>query len=153
MKLTKKKGRATSGSSKAGSSVDSGAEGSSSKRSGAGTSRTSAGGRGKSMTASNTKSAAPAKRKASPAKELKRREAEAPAAALEQAQKGMAKKSKVILEESPTSTKLPSDSARQRVAEGRVKVSKIKGAGLDSRLLGHVSGSGKRNQARRDSKN
>jgi len=42
---------------------------------------------------------------------------------------------------------------KQRKAESRVKDSRIKRAGLESRLLGHVSASGKRAQARRDSKN
>jgi len=42
---------------------------------------------------------------------------------------------------------------KQRTAEARVKESRIKRAGLESRLLGHVSAAGKRAQARRDSKN
>lgn len=42
---------------------------------------------------------------------------------------------------------------QRRKAESRVKTSKIKRAGIESRLLGHVSASGKRAQARRDSKN
>jgi len=42
---------------------------------------------------------------------------------------------------------------KQRKAESRVKESRIERAGLESRLLGHVSASGKRAQARRDSKN
>jgi len=41
----------------------------------------------------------------------------------------------------------------QRNANARLKDSQIKQAGFESRLLGHVSASGKRNQARRDSKN
>lgn len=48
---------------------------------------------------------------------------------------------------------VPPDRASQRKAKARVKGSQIKRAGLESRLLGHVSSSGKRHQARRDSKN
>ena len=43
--------------------------------------------------------------------------------------------------------------AKHRTAESRVKSSQVKRAGLESRVLGHVSASGKRSQARRDSKN
>ncbi len=56
-------------------------------------------------------------------------------------------------ERSPFTTPLPPDDARQREAEARVKDSTIERAGIESRLLGHVSASGKRNQALRDSKN
>lgn len=45
------------------------------------------------------------------------------------------------------------DRSRHRTAEARSKGKQIKQAGLESRLLGHVSSSVKRNQARRDSKN
>ena len=45
------------------------------------------------------------------------------------------------------------DATRQRKAEARAKDSQIERSGLDSRQLGHVSASGKRAQARRDSKN
>jgi len=48
---------------------------------------------------------------------------------------------------------LGQDGPERRKAESRVKGSQIKRAGLESRLLGHVSASGKRAQARRDSKN
>jgi len=44
-------------------------------------------------------------------------------------------------------------SQKSRKAESKLKGTRIKQAGLESRLLGHVSASGKRAQARRDSKN
>ena len=45
------------------------------------------------------------------------------------------------------------NSLQRQKAESRVKSSRIEQAGLESRLLGHVSSSVKRAQARRDSKN
>jgi hypothetical protein len=47
----------------------------------------------------------------------------------------------------------PPDHGRQMRAETASKQSRIKRTGVDSRVLGHVSARGKRNQARRDSKN
>lgn len=41
----------------------------------------------------------------------------------------------------------------QRLANAEAKQSRIRRAGIQSRLLGHVSASGKRAQGRRDSKN
>ncbi len=60
---------------------------------------------------------------------------------------GQAKNPDATMAESP---KRP---VKKTKAAARVNRSKIKQAGLESRLLGHVSASGKRNQARRDSKN
>jgi len=48
---------------------------------------------------------------------------------------------------------LGQDGPGRRKAESRANTSRIKRAGIESRLLGHVSASGKRAQARRDSKN
>ena len=45
------------------------------------------------------------------------------------------------------------DPARQRRAKTASKQSRIKKSGLDSRVMGHVSARGKRNQARRDTRN
>ena len=42
---------------------------------------------------------------------------------------------------------------RQREAKARLKDTRIKEAGIESRQMGHTSGSVKRSQARRDSKN
>lgn len=56
-------------------------------------------------------------------------------------------------QQSKLSSPVPLNRARQRQAEARTKGAQIKKAGIESRLLGHVSGSVKRNQARRDSKN
>lgn len=73
------------------------------------------------------------------------------------ARRPVKKPSKSTAAESPTrsphSTPGALDRDRQRRAEARVKGSKIKRAGLESRVLGHVSSRGKRMQARRDSKN
>lgn len=43
--------------------------------------------------------------------------------------------------------------SRQRKAKAAAKLSRIRRSGLKSRVLGHVSASGKRAQARRDAKN
>ena len=48
---------------------------------------------------------------------------------------------------------LGQEGTERRKAESRVKSSRIKQAGIESRLLGHVSSTVKRAQARRDSKN
>jgi hypothetical protein len=53
----------------------------------------------------------------------------------------------------PAKTSSPSDDGRQRRAKATAKNSRTKNSGLDSRVLGHVSARGKRNQARRDSTN
>lgn len=126
-----------------------------------GSSRTSAGRLGRALSAAGKTSAQRAKPKASAAKALQRWENEGgraertpkPVAVRTPVPKQVASRSKSAPELSPLSTPLPLDRFRQRKTEARAKGSQIKRAGLESRLLGHVSGSGRCNRARRDSKN
>lgn len=123
------------------------------------TSRSSTGRIGSALSVGGGKSAPRASRKAPGSSKAMERADNAggkvkkPAAATKSTVKGRVKKAKPEFEQSAFLAPVPPDRRRRRRAEGRVKGLKIKQAGLESRLLGHVSGSGKRNQARRDSKN
>jgi hypothetical protein len=67
--------------------------------------------------------------------------------------KSKRKSTKPASSAAPAQRASPPDDGRQRRAKTTAKKSRIRKSGLDSRVLGHVSARGKRNQARRDSKN
>lgn len=122
-----------------------------------GSSRTGAGRLGRALADSDKKPASRAKSKPTAVEAIERWENEGgrvprSASVRGPAPKHAAKRSRPSPNMSSFPALLPSNRSPQRGAQARVKGSKIKQAGLESRLLGHVSGSGKRNQARRDSK-
>jgi hypothetical protein len=158
MKRTKKQGRRGAGMLGTGGALVIGGVTPGSTRQPPGSSRTGAGRLGRAMKAATKKSPPRTTTKPTTAKALARWENEGgrdqkPAAATTGSPKGPVKKAKHKGEQSEFLAPVPPDRGRQRRADTRAKGSQIKQAGLESRLLGHVSGSGKRNQARRDSKN
>lgn len=123
-----------------------------------GSSRESSEQLGRTLGAANKKAAAHVQKNPSAAKALARWEneggrAEAPPAEATPVSTAAEKKSKPKPQNQPLSTPVSPDRSNQRRAESRAKQSRIKRTGIRSRLRGHVSASGKRNQARRDSKN
>ncbi len=131
-----------------------------SKRRPPGSSRTGAGRLGPALTAATKASDPRATSKRATAKALERWENEGgqqharkPEAATTTAPKRPLKTNSDNAEQPALLAPVLSDRTRQRRAKARIKGSQIKQAGLESRLLGHVSVSGKRTQARRDSKN
>lgn len=158
MKRTKKRGRRGSVLPGMGSGTVIGGVTPGSTRQPPGSSRTGAGRLGRALKAATKKSSPRTTTKPTTAKALERWENEGgrarkPAAAATAAPKRPVKKARHKSEQSAFLAPVPPDRARQRKAKARVKGSQIKRAGLESRVLGHVSASGKRNQARRDSKN
>jgi len=121
-------------------------------------SRTDGGRLGRAVKAATGKSAPPTTTKPTAAEAVERWETEGgrvpkPAAPATAASKRPVKKARNESEQSAFLAPLPPDRARQGKAESRAKGSRIERTGMESRLLGHVSASGKRNQGRRDSKN
>ncbi|HMN41073.1 MAG TPA: hypothetical protein PKE29_09515 [Phycisphaerales bacterium] len=121
-----------------------------------GSSRAAAGRLGRALSAARKKSASRAAPSAPAAKAPARggsKRTPKPRAGRGPGPERAAKRSASASRKSARSTPLLADRSERRSANARVKKSQIKRAGLESRLLGHVSGMGRRRQARRDSKN
>jgi len=133
-----------------------------------GSSRTSAGRLGTSLAATNKKTSKRTTKESKPGAKAQASRAKTPAQ--ERSEGGLAKKSRATTtaapkrsakspatkagsKAEPAPSPAPPDLARKGRTDARVKGSRIRKAGIESRVLGHVSASGKRNQARRDSKN
>lgn len=157
MKRAKKQGRRSSGMPGAGGAQDMGDVASGGTNHPPASSRARSEQPGGTLSAANKKAAAHVQKNPSTAKALARWEneggrAQAPPAETTPVSTAAEKKSKPKPENQLLSTPVSPDRSSQRRAESRAKESRIKRAGIESRLLGHVSASGRRNQARRDSR-